>query len=117
MTELNDDQFQTATERGAIDLATKPRARSVSYDRHNKRIVIDLVNGATFSFPARLAQGLEHASEEEIAHIEILGAGFGLHWPKLDADLTVEGLLAGRFGTPRYMATRFGEGWDVEAAE
>ena len=56
------------------------------------------------TFPARLAQGLENATDDELAAVEILGLGYGLHWEALDADLSVPGLLAGRFGTKAYMA-------------
>ncbi|MEA3388173.1 DUF2442 domain-containing protein [Sphingobium sp. CCH11-B1] len=117
MGELTQAQFEDAVRRGAHDLAIKPRARAARYDRDSGRIVIDLVNGATFSFPASLAQGLERASAEQLEAVEVAGAGFGLHWEELDADLTVEGLLAGRFGSARYMADRFGKDWDSEAAE
>lgn len=41
--------------------------------------------------------------------MEILGAGYGLHWETLDADFTVGGLLAGVFGTKAYMARRAGQ--------
>ena len=117
MGELTQAQFDDAVRRGAHDLAIKPRARAARYDRDSGRIVIDLVSGATFSFPANLAQGLEQASAEQLEAVEVAGAGFGLHWEELDADLTVEGLLAGRFGSARYMADRFGQDWDSEAAE
>lgn len=36
--------------------------------------------------------------------VEIAGAGFGLHWPNLDADLSLPSLLAGRFGTQAWMS-------------
>ena len=117
MGELTQSQFDAAIERGAHDLATSPRARAARYDRDTGHIVIDLVNGATFAFPPTLAQGLETARAEQLEAVEILGAGFGLHWEELDADLTVAGLLAGRFGSARYMAQRFGAAWDSEAAE
>ncbi len=117
MGELTQAQFEAAVRRGEIDLAIKPRARVVRYDRDTGQVVIDLVSGAVFAFPARLAQGLEDASDSQLATVEIAGAGFGLHWEALDVDLTVEGLLAGRFGSARYMAERFGGGWDSEAAE
>lgn len=117
MGELTQEQFEEAVRRGEHDLAIKPRARAVRYDRSSGRIMIDLVSGATFSFPATLAQGLERASADQLEKVEIAGAGFGLHWEELDADLTVEGLLAGRFGSLRYMAQRFGSDWDSEAAE
>ena len=39
--------------------------------------------------PPKLAQGLEKATDEQLAEVEILGAGFRLHWEALDADLSV----------------------------
>jgi len=117
MGELTQSQFEEAVKRGEHDLAIKPRARAARYDRDSGHIVIDLVSGATFSFPATLAQGLEQARADQLDKVEIAGAGFGLHWEELDADLTVEGLLAGRFGSAAYMAQRFGSDWDSEAAE
>lgn len=117
MNELIEEEFEAAERRGEIEMATKPRARHAYYDRESDRIAIELVNGATFSFPARLAQGFENATPEQLAQVEVAGVGFGLHWEELDADFTVEGLMAGRFGTRRYMAERFGAGWDAQAAE
>ncbi|VTZ64182.1 hypothetical protein EMEDMD4_570063 [Sinorhizobium medicae] len=38
-----------------------------------------LTNGCTFAFPPRLAQGLEEASSDQLAAVEILGHGYGLH--------------------------------------
>ena len=60
------------------------------------------------SFPPRLAQGLAEASPDELAEIEITPSGLGLHWPKLDADLYVLGLLAGQFGSASWMAAQLG---------
>jgi CRP-like cAMP-binding protein len=117
MGDLTQSQFEQALRRGERDLVTKPRAKTARYDRETGRIVVDLTSGATFAFPAMLAQGLEQASAEALEQVEIAGAGFGLHWEVLDVDLTIEGLLAGRFGSARYMAERFGGGWDSEAAE
>ncbi|MGB0913943.1 MAG: DUF2442 domain-containing protein [Phaeobacter italicus] len=57
----------------------------------------------------RMAQGLETATDDELASVEILGAGYGLHWEVLDTDFTVGGLLAGVFGTKSYMARRAGQ--------
>jgi hypothetical protein len=61
-----------------------------------------------FAFPPRLAQGLESATEAQLGQIEILGAGYGLHWEALDVDLTIPGLMAGLFGTRAYMAQQAG---------
>jgi Protein of unknown function (DUF2442) len=115
MAEMSEAAWQAAEERGRIELATKPRARAARYDQGLGRLVIELTNGCTFFFPPRLAQGLEKATDEEIAQVEILGFGFGLHWEALDADHKVESLLAGRFGSQRYMEERFGPDWHQAA--
>jgi len=109
MAELTDAEIDAALERGRTASASEPRARSVRYDRKADRIVVDLTNGSTFAFPPKLAQGLEQASADQLAQVEILGNGFGLHWEALDADFTVPGLLAGLFGTRAYMARRAGQ--------
>ena len=112
-----DDQYAAAVKRGNVAFATQPRAVAVHYDAMQDRLVVELANGATFLFPPRLAQGLAGATDEQIAKVEIAGVGFGLHWEELDADHNVASLLAGRFGTNRYMIERFGPDWhEGEAA-
>lgn len=101
-----DDGVAEAIERGRAVRAIEPRATSVRYEPANGRVILELVNGATFAFPARLVQGLEQADEAQIAQVELLGAGYGLHWDALDIDVTVSGLLNGVFGTAAYMAAR-----------
>lgn len=109
MADLTTAKINAALERGRIAQQTEPRAISARYDRKNERIIVDLTNGCTFAFPPRMAQGLEAATDDELASVEILGAGYGLHWEALDADLSVPGLLAGLFGTKAYMARRAGQ--------
>jgi hypothetical protein len=109
MVDLSEAQFAAAEERGRIAAQTEPRAASARYDRRRGRMVIALTNGCSFTFPPRLAQGLEHASDEQIAAFEILGEGYGLHWESLDVDLSIPGLLAGLFGTRSYMARHAGQ--------
>src|SRR5271167_920006 len=93
-----DRMFDAAELRGRKSLAEEPRAQSARYDRLSGRVVVELTNGCSFAFPAAQAEGLEGASGDDLAQIEILGAGYGLHWEKLDVDLSVPGLLAGSFG-------------------
>lgn len=106
-----DIDWTAAEERGRIEMALKPRAMSARFDPVAQRIVIELVNGSTFAFPPRLAQGLEGATDQQLEQVEVLGVGFGLHWEELDVDLKVESLMAGRFGSRRYMEERFGPDW------
>lgn len=109
MAELTDSEITAAIERGHIAQQTEPRADAVRYDKRSSRIIVDLTNGCTFAFPPRMAQGLEAATDEDLAAVEILGAGYGLHWEALDVDLSIPGLLAGLFGTKAYMARRAGQ--------
>ena len=108
MVDLEDLEMHEALSRGATARASEPRATKARYDRRRGRIVVDLVNGATFAFPPGLAEGLETATEEQLAQVEILGAGYGLHWELLDVDLSIPGLLAGVFGTRAFMARHAG---------
>jgi hypothetical protein len=109
MVDLTGAEIDAALERGRIAQQTEPRATAARYDKKTSRIIVDLTNGCTFAFPPRMAQGLEAATDEDLASVEILGAGYGLHWETLDADFTVGGLLAGVFGTKAYMARRAGQ--------
>lgn len=109
MAELTDAQIEAAAERGRIARATEPRATAARYDRQLRYVIVDLTNGCTFSFPPRLAQGLEEATDDQLTRVEVLGAGYGLHWEELDVDLSIPGLLAGIFGAKAYMARRAGQ--------
>ncbi len=109
MAELTDTQIDAALERGQLANVHEPRAASARYDNASGRVLVELTNGCTFAFPARLAQELESATGEQLAQVEVLGAGYGLHWEALDVDLSIPGLLAGLFGTKAHMARHAGQ--------
>jgi len=92
-----------AAAQGAVRAGPHLQATAARYDARHKRVVVELANGSQFAFPPALAQGLEHARAADLAEIEITPLGTGLHWPRLDADLSVEGLLAGLFGSRAWM--------------
>lgn len=50
------------------------------------------------SFPVDLNEKLRNASEQELNNIEIICNGTGLHWSALDEDLSITGIMEGRFG-------------------
>lgn len=109
MADLTDAHIDAALERGRTASLYEPRAVSARYDGDLGRVMVELTNGCGFAFPARLAQGLEDATEEQLAQVEVLGGGYGLHWEAVDADLSVPGLLAGLFGTKAHMARLSGQ--------
>src|SRR5579864_3603357 len=89
--------------------ASLPKAISARYDRKSGRIVIDLSSKLTLSFSPYDVQGLENAKLSQLDAIEISPSGFGIHVPKLDADLYVPGLLEGLLGSRKWMAARLGQ--------
>jgi len=110
-------QQQFAQAQAAAEQAnrTEPRAIAAYYDPTDRLIMIRLRSGASFSFPPAIAQGLANASPEDLAQVEITPMGDGLHWKSLDTDFTVAGLLAGRFGTKKWME-RLQQQWFQEAS-
>lgn len=92
-----------AAAQGLVHATPAMQAVAAHFDARKKRVVVELANGASFSFPPALAQGLADASSADLAEIEISPMGTGLHWPRLDADLSVEGLLCGVFGSRAWM--------------
>ena len=104
---INDDEFErqftAAQKRGQMELAKGAHATAARYDKATKRLIVDLANGATLMIPARLIQGLQGASAKALGEIEILGAGSGLYWPQIEADVSIAGLLQGIFGSQAWM--------------
>jgi uncharacterized protein DUF2442 len=89
--------------------ASFPRAVSARYDRKNRRIVIRLSSNLIVSFSPRDAQGLGNATPSQLQEIEITPSGFGIHFPKLDADLYLPAILQGLLGSRKWMASRLGQ--------
>jgi Protein of unknown function (DUF2442) len=58
-------------------------------------LVVDLLDGRTISVPLVWYPRLLSATPAQRANWRLAGAGFGLHWPDVDEDLSVEGLLRG----------------------
>lgn len=102
MGDVSDADLQAAKARWAEERAGRPIPVAVRFDRATERIVVDFVNGATFLVPARALEGLENATADELAEVELLGET-GLHWESLDVDYTIQGLMAGIFGSRVFM--------------
>jgi hypothetical protein len=72
----------------------EPRGKSVKVN--DEGLTVDLVDGRTLVAPLAWYPRLWHGTPQERSHFEIFGDGAYLHWPDLDEDLTVAGLLAGQ---------------------
>jgi hypothetical protein len=61
----------------------------------DESLIVALEDGRTLSVPLDWYPRLAHGTAAERAHWELMGGGYGIHWPDLDEDLHIEGLLAG----------------------
>jgi hypothetical protein len=59
-------------------------------------LIADLLDGRTITVPLTWFPRLAHGTTEERANWRLIAGGKGIHWPDLDEDISVEGLLAGR---------------------
>ncbi len=103
-----DEQIDQANRRAQEMRASHPRALKARYDSSLGKIVIRLSSRLDVAFSPRDAEGLEGATPAQLQPIEISPSGFGIHFPKLDADLYLPALLEGFLGSKRWMAGRLG---------
>ncbi len=97
------EQIARSTEAARQADITEPRAISASYDSKDGRIVVELSNGAIFSVPSILCQGISGVPSRSISKVEITPAGDGLYWEELDVDLGLHELVKGIYGTRPWM--------------
>lgn len=79
-------------------LELQTRAAGVSVE--NGWVCVRLEDGREIRFPAERNRRLRAATAEQLANVELICGGTGLHWPDLDEDLSVLGILEGRIGQP-----------------
>lgn len=71
-------------------------ARAKSVRVTSKELSVELVDGRTITAPLDWYPRLAHGTPKERRNWQLIGLGEGIHWPDLDEDISVEGLLAGR---------------------
>lgn len=69
-------------------------AESVQFPEDSLTVRLD--DGRSLSVPLEWYPRLLHGTKAERENHEFIGDGEGIHWPDLDEDISVEGLLAGR---------------------
>ncbi len=104
MVELTDAELKRAEARGREMSKAEPRAIKAAYDADAGRIVVELDNGCAYAFPTERVQELRGAGAADLAEVKVDGAGFNLHWARLNVDLYVPALVSGKFGTRAFMA-------------
>jgi hypothetical protein len=76
----------------------EPTAIRVWVER--RMVYLELVDGRIFGFPADRFRILHGASDEQLQEVKLELNGYALRWEKLDEDISVPGVVAGRFQLP-----------------
>lgn len=71
----------------------EPRIMTVAVTQDE--IIVQLVDGRTVSVPLAWSWRLSDATSKQRSHFEIIGDGEGVHWPDIDEDISVQGMLTG----------------------
>jgi len=110
MAHISEKQLQEAEDRMSAGLSNGPHAVEAHYDRETSKLMITLSSGVELLIPSHLAEGICDAHPDDLEDIELSPTGLGLHFPRLDADLYVPGLLAGALGSRSFMAAQAAKG-------
>lgn len=78
---------------GILAIRADERVRDVSFSEDS--FTVELMDGRAITTPLAWFPRLLHASSEQRQNWKISGAGYGIHWPDIDEDLSTEGLLRG----------------------
>jgi hypothetical protein len=101
-----DAELDAILERNLLDTdPPEPAALSAEYNRALDLIILKIDDGSRLVIQRELLQGLENATPEQLAHIEIFG-GNDIAWPDLDVDHYLPHLLSGRYSSERWKQSR-----------
>ena len=78
---------------GTLALNADERVETVEFSE--EFLIVGLKDGRRISVPLEWYPRLARASKDELSGWELCAAGYGIHWPALDEDLSTEGLLRG----------------------
>jgi hypothetical protein len=78
---------------GILALSADERVKGVRFTEDT--LVVDLMDSRTISVPLAWYPRLLNATEAQRANWQVSAAGYGIHWPEIDEDLSTEGLLRG----------------------
>lgn len=80
------------------EIAVEPAA--IRAWAENRMVFVELTDGRIVGFPAARFERLKNASNKDLAAVEVELDGYALRWESLDEDVTVPGIVAGRFQLP-----------------
>jgi len=78
---------------GTLAVETHPLAQNVEFTDDD--LIVSLVDGRKVTVPLVWFPRLAGATKAQLENYELLGDGEGIHWPEMDEDLSVAGMLRG----------------------
>lgn len=78
---------------GTLALSADERVRDVRFTEDS--LTVDLMDGRTISVPLEWYPRLAAATPQQLQNWTLCAAGYGIHWPEIDEDLSTEGMLRG----------------------
>lgn len=75
--------------------AANSKPLAVTVEIADDELRVQLADGRRLSVPLSWFPRLQNANPHQRSHFELLGGGVGIHWPDLDEDLSIAGLLRG----------------------
>lgn len=82
------------------DSVLTPEPAALRVWTENRTVFLKLSDGRIVGFPANRFQRLKAASDEQLRKVTLELNGYALRWEELDEDITVPGVVAGRFQLP-----------------
>lgn len=86
------------TTTGADDIRVEPTATRAWAE--GRMVYVELTDGRVVGFPADRFRILKQATAEQLKDVTLRLNGYALRWEELDEDITVPGIVAGRFQLP-----------------
>ncbi len=83
-----------------IEKETSVEPAAINAWAEGRRIFVELTDGRITSFPADRFRLLKAASDDQLKKVELRLNGYALRWEKLDEDITIPGIVAGKFELP-----------------
>ena len=96
--QLASDSPETGVTKASPTAATEPAAIRVWVE--GRMIFLELTDGRVIGFPANRFDRLKQASDEQLREVTLELQGYALRWEELDEDITVPGIVEGRFQCP-----------------
>jgi hypothetical protein len=83
-----------------VEVGTEAEPVAVRAWVDGRTVFVELTDGRIVGFPASRFRRLKQASDEQLRNVSLEVNGYALRWEELDEDVTVPGVVAGRFELP-----------------